>query len=53
MIVGDIMAKDVAGVPLNVTAVVLLKPVPVIVTVFPPDSDPVAGVSPVTVGAAM
>jgi hypothetical protein len=53
IVVGDMMAKVGAGIPLKLTAVAPLKPVPVIVTVFPPDSDPDAGESPVTMGAAM
>ena len=37
----------------NLTAVALARLVPVIVTVVPPPVGPAAGLTPVTVGAAM
>ncbi|MNS67674.1 hypothetical protein D3C72_1009320 [compost metagenome] len=43
--------KPLAAVAPKVTAVALEKPVPVIVTVVPPDAGPAVGEIEVTVGA--
>ena len=51
--VAETMTTLVAGVAPKSTAVAVLKPVPVIVTEVPPASEPAAGLTPVTVGAAM
>jgi hypothetical protein len=45
--------KSVAGVPPKFTAVVPVKPVPVMVTVVPPATGPDAGTTLVTVGAGI
>ena len=43
---------DTAAVPPNWTSVAPVKPLPSIVTVVPPASGPLAGLMPVTAGAA-
>jgi hypothetical protein len=43
--------KLVAGVTPKATAVTPVKPVPVMVTLVPPDAGPFAGLMPVTIGA--
>jgi hypothetical protein len=48
--VGDDIVKELAGVPAKVIAVVPSRFKPMIVTVFPPDTGPDEGVSPVMVG---
>ena len=47
----DTTVKWPPDVPPNATAVAPARPVPVIVTTFPPASGPPAGLSPVTAGA--
>ena len=47
-----VTVNDVALVAPNETAVALVKPVPVIVTLVPPTPGPAFGDSPLTVGAA-
>jgi hypothetical protein len=50
MEVGEFTTYEVASVPPNVTAVTPLNPVPVIVTLVPPEPVPVDGETPVMVG---
>ena len=52
MVVAFTTVTAVAAVPLNVTAVVPMKPLPVMVTACPPASEPDDGLMDVTVGAA-
>jgi hypothetical protein len=47
--VGELITYDEAFVPPNVTAVTPLNPVPVMVTLVPPEPVPVAGETPVMV----
>ena len=49
--VGDVNVMLVAGVVPKETVVVFVNPVPVMVTVVPPVTDPDDGATPVTVGA--
>jgi hypothetical protein len=55
----EVSGLDVLGVRLvaavlpKSTAVAPVKPVPVIVTLVPPDVEPVSGLMPVTVGAEL
>ena len=51
MEVAELTANEVAAVEPNITAVAPVNPVPVMVTVVPPESRPVAGLIAVTVGA--
>jgi hypothetical protein len=50
--VAETTAKLEAAVEPKVTAVVLERPVPVMVTLVPPATGPTDGLTPVTVGAA-
>jgi hypothetical protein len=50
MVVAFTTVRPVAAVPPIVTAVALVKPVPVIVTVCPPANGPEVGLIAVTVG---
>ena len=50
-VVEDVNLTLVAAVVPKETVVVFVNPVPVIVTVVPPATGPLAGVMPVTVGA--
>ena len=51
MDVGELTVNEPAFVPPNVNPVTLLNPVPVMVTLAPPEPDPVLGETPVMVGA--
>lgn len=48
--VDDKMVKELAALPANVTDVAPFRFEPMRVTVFPPDTGPDAGVTPVTMG---
>jgi hypothetical protein len=51
--VDEKMVKELAILLANITAVALSRFKPVMVTIFPPNTGPDAGVSPVTVGGRM
>ncbi len=52
MVVSLITTTVGDGTPSNVTPVAPVKPVPVMVTSVPPDSEPSSGTSVVTIGAS-